>query len=131
MPSDDPSSSGAIPTDDPLGASIYGTPSAVELVEAVREWLEGDALGEVDDRARFHTRVAVNVLAIVERELRLGPEQLRAYRLRLAALGVDSERSLAAAVRAGDFDDRRDELIAALRATVVDRLRVANPRYLD
>ena len=48
----------------------------------------------------------------------------------LDRLGVGSERELADAVRAGSFDDRTDELLAALRETVSDRLRVANPRYL-
>ncbi|MEM9035025.1 MAG: DUF6285 domain-containing protein [Actinomycetota bacterium] len=111
-------------------SALHGAPSAAELVEAVREWLEADVLDGVDGRLRFHTRVAMNMLATVQRELELGPEQERAHRDRLAALGVETERALADAVRAGDFDAREDELIAALRETVVDRLRVANPRYL-
>ncbi len=110
--------------------SLHGAPSAAELVEAVREWLERDVGPQVDGRLRFHTRVAVNVLATVQRELELGDQQAVAHRERLERLGVASERELADAVRSGSFDDRTEELIAALRETVSDRLRVANPRYL-
>jgi hypothetical protein len=111
--------------------SLHGAPTAAELVEAVREWLETDVAPAVEGRLRFHTRVAVNVLATVARELELGPAQEQAHRERLASLGVTTERELADAVRAGELDDRTDELIEVLRATVTDRLRVANPRYLD
>lgn len=111
--------------------SLHGAPTAAELVDAVREWLEHEVATAVDGRLRFHTRVAVNVLSTVVRELELGPAQEQAHRERLAGLGVATERELADAVRAGDFDDRAEELVAALRATVTDRLRVANPRYLE
>lgn len=110
--------------------SLHGAPSAIELLESVREWLERDVSPQVEGRLRFHTRVAMNVLATVRRELELGPDQEVAHRERLERLGVASERELADAVRAGAFDDRTDELVAALRETVTDRLRVANPRYL-
>lgn len=111
--------------------SLHGAPSAIELVESVREWLERDVSPQVEGRLRFHTRVATNALATVQRELELGPGQEAAHRSRLERLGVSSERELADAVRGGAFDERTDELIEALRETVVDRLRVANPRYLD
>ena len=53
-----------------------------------------------------------------------------AHAERLAALGVDSERDLADRIRAGEWsvDDRA--LLDAVRQTVVDKLAVANPRYL-
>ena len=49
-------------------------PTAVELLEAVREFLGQDVMPAVEGRVRFHTRVAVNALGMLERELRLGPE---------------------------------------------------------
>jgi Domain of unknown function (DUF6285) len=110
--------------------TLHGAPTMPELVEAVREFLERDVMAATEGQVNFHTRVAVNVLRMVERELAVGEEQERAHRERLARLGVGSERELADAVRRGDFDDRRDELVAALRETVADKLRVANPRYL-
>ena len=46
----------------------HDAPSAIELVEAVREFLEGDVTDATDGQVRFHARVAAR-LAIVEREL--------------------------------------------------------------
>ena len=80
---------------------------------------------------QFHTRVAVNVLATVQREIELGPEQAAAHRARLDALGFADEGELAAAIRRGEVDDRYDEIKAAVTATVTDKLKVANPKYLD
>ena len=109
----------------------HDVPTAEQLLEAVREWLERDVMPAVDGRLRFHARVAVNVLAIVERELALGPAQAEAHRARLSALGVADEAELAARIRAGDLDDRLDEVKDLVWATVRDKLAVANPRYLD
>ena len=44
-------------------------PTAAELVAAVREFLERDVMAATEGRVQFHTRVAVNVLGMVEREL--------------------------------------------------------------
>ena len=109
----------------------HDVPTAEQLLEAVREWLERDVMPAVDGRLRFHARVAVNVLAIVERELALGPAQAEAHRARLAGLGVADEAELASRIRAGDLDDRLDEVKDVVWATVRDKLAVANPRYLD
>ena len=112
-------------------------PTAAELVEAVREFLERDITPAVDGRLSFHTRVAVNVLATVQRELELGPAQDEAQRERLVALlqhdGTtgDLERELAAAIRAGTLSDaQHDDAVTHVRATVREKLEVANPKYL-
>lgn len=109
----------------------HDRPTAAELVEAVREFLERDVMAATEGRVQFHTRVAVNVLNTVQRELELGPAQTTAHRERLDALGFADEAELAAAIRAGDVDDRYDEIKAAVTATVTDKLRVANPKYLS
>jgi len=111
--------------------SPHDVPTAAELVEAVREWLERDVAPEAVGRLRFHARVAVNMLAIVERELVLGPAQAEAHAERLARLGVADDAELARRIRAGELDDRLDEVKAAVAASVRDKLTVANPRYLD
>jgi hypothetical protein len=111
--------------------SPHDAPTAAQLVEAVREFLEGDVAAATEGRVRFHARVAANACAIVERELALGPAQAEAEATRLAALGVADEAALAAAIRGGDLDDRYDEVAAVVRATVRDKLLVANPKYLD
>ncbi|MDQ6698523.1 MAG: DUF6285 domain-containing protein [Actinomycetota bacterium] len=106
-------------------------PSASELLEAVREFLEDDVLSATSGRVRFHTRVAVNVLRMVERESVLGPAQAEAHAARLRELGHASEHDLAAAIRRGDLDDRWDAVKASVWATVSDKLAVANPTYAD
>jgi hypothetical protein len=69
------------------------------------------------------------VLNMVERELRRGAEQASAHAARLATLGVRSERELSDAIASGALDDRLGEVVAVVRATVADKLAVANPRY--
>ena len=82
-----------------------------------------------EGRVRFHARVAANVVAMVAREIALGPAQAVAHRRRLAALGVASEEELAEAIRTGTLDRRLDEVADVVRATVADKLEVANPAY--
>lgn len=108
----------------------HDVPTARELVEAVREWIERDASGGHTPN-RFHARVATNVLAIVEREFELGPAQARAHSGRLEQLGVADDAELAAAIRDGSLDSRLDEVRELVWASVRDKLAVANPKYLD
>ena len=110
--------------------NLHGRPTSEELVEAVREFLERDVMTQTSGALQFHARVAVNALAAVERELHNGPAMAAAHRERLASLGFDSEGSLADAIRSGALDDRYDEVAVAVRATVHDKLAVANPKYL-
>jgi hypothetical protein len=108
----------------------HDIPSAVELLDAVREFLESDVLPATEGRVRFHARVAANVVGMVARELALGPDQAAAHAARLAGLGVHSDAELAAAIRSGALDARADEVRAAVRGSVADKLAVANPGYL-
>jgi hypothetical protein len=109
---------------------LHGRPTAAELVEAVREFLVDEVMPAADAELRFHARVAANALATVERELTLGESQARAHAQALDRLGVASEAELAAAIRSGALDDRADEVLDTVRATVRARLEVANPDHL-
>ena len=109
----------------------HDRPTAAELVEAVREFLEGEVFPSLEGRRAFHTRVAVNALGMVARELELGEDQRATHRRDLAALGVGDEAELAAAIRSGRLDDRLADVVAVLRTTVRAKLAVANPRYLE
>ena len=109
----------------------HDSPTAAELVEAVREFLENDVLGATEGRVQFHTRVAINVLGQVQREIESGAAMADAHAERLGALGYADDAELAAAIRSGALDDRYDEVKAAVWATVRDKLAVANPRYLE
>ncbi len=80
-------------------------------------------------RSNFHARVAANVLRIVERELLDG--SAADVTDALADLGFADEAQLAAAIRAGDLDERPDDVLACLRTLVRRRLDVAHPGYAD
>ncbi|MBV9413045.1 MAG: hypothetical protein JO148_15745 [Acidimicrobiia bacterium] len=108
----------------------HDVPTAAQLVEAVREFLERDVMAATEGRVKFHTRVAINALNMVERELTLGAAQTAAHRAALERLGVADEAALAAAIRDGMLDDRRAEIVEVVRDTVRAKLEVANPGYL-
>jgi len=118
---------------------MQDVPSAAELIEAVREFLENDVHATAEGRTKFHARVAMNVLGIVQRELELGPAADAAERERLldllAGTGPEStlgelNAELARRIRSGSFTGTREALIAHLRETIRDKLAIANPRYL-
>ena len=116
------------PVAEPTGAP-HDRPTAVELAQAIEEWLRGDLTDGTEGRLRFHARVAANAVAVLQRELVAGPSQAEAHRRRLDALGHSDDASLAAAVRTGAFDDRFDEIHIAVWGSVVDKLEVSNPGY--
>jgi hypothetical protein len=121
-------------------------PTAGELAEAIREFLEEEILPELEDsRARFRTQVAMNALSILERELEQEESLLQAEHERLTRLlGEDHatpgsleelrgqvlelNRDLAGRIRSGEVPDSTLEL---LRETTADKLRVASPKYLE
>jgi aminoglycoside phosphotransferase (APT) family kinase protein len=113
------------------GAGLHGRPTALELVEAVRGFLEADVRDALEGRVSFNARVAANALAIVERELAQDADTARDHLAAISALGVADDASLARRIRAGDLDDRIEEVRSAIAPAVRARLEVANPRWLD
>jgi hypothetical protein len=125
-------------------------PTGVELLTAVREFLEMEIVPTLEGRRRFHGLVAANVLAIVARELAGEETALVAewWRLRdLLGVGetvppgrLDGLRAsvreltqrLCERIRAGDADQGAfaDVVHAHVRMTVVEKLRIANPKYV-
>jgi len=102
----------------------HDRPTAAELVEAVREFLQRDVMDATTGRVQFHARVAANVLAIVERELAASP---------LADLTAEArarETDLARRIRSGEIDDRLESVRREVRATVRAKLLVADPEHL-
>jgi aminoglycoside phosphotransferase (APT) family kinase protein len=112
------------------GRPPYGRPTMADLVEAVGEYLE-KTRGSAEGAARFEARVAHNVLSIVGRQLELGPAAQAAHEQRLGALGFPDDPALAAAIRAGRFDEDLAGLGAVLAQGTRDQLLVDNPSYLD
>lgn len=111
-------------------------PDAPALLDAAIDYLERELLPSLAGYHRFQCRVTVNVLAQVRRELALAPGQADAERARLVALlGHPGERDalsreLAARIRAGDIALDDPALLDHLRRSLVEALRINNPRWL-
>lgn len=129
-------------------------PTALELLEAVRQFLNQEIVPTLSDhRQKFRTLIAANVLSIVERELASQEDDLREEWRRLVVLEgglteqlkppdslaalrreIDArKRVLCARIRAGETDAGpwRREVFDYLFWAVEEKLRVSNPRYLQ
>lgn len=113
-------------------------PTASELLAAIAGFLRDEAtpvLDRAEPRLGFQMRVAVNSLAILEREARLGPAADAAEHARLATLlgrdGTleDLNRELASQLRTGTRDESDTALMAHLDATIADKIAIANPKW--
>jgi hypothetical protein len=115
----------------PPSPSVHDRPTALELVEAVREWVDGDVRSGTEGRLAFHARVATNMLKTLERELALEPGLSEAHRERLRTLGCATDAELAAQIRAGEHDDQLERVRALVAESVHDKLYVSNPAWLE
>jgi len=113
-------------------------PPADTLLLAAVRYLEHELMPTLDGYHRFQTRVTVNVLRTLERELRLAGPQREAERARLAALlgsGRDTAEldamnvELADAIRAGRLPIDTPGLAAHLRASLGETLAINNPKW--
>lgn len=110
-------------------------PSALELVTAVREFIEKHAMPELKDRTAFHARVAANALAIVARELEQGAPAAEDERRRLnALLGRDGtldglNRELCRRIREGRIALDDPALGAHLIAATLAKVAIDQPNY--
>ncbi len=104
----------------------------------------------IEGARQFQARVVANVMRIVAREIKMEDPLVRSEVKALARLlkhdaphlhSLDDLRKAAASmgeeltakIRAGNADDGdwRREVIAVVRQSVEDKLRIANPRYLE
>ncbi len=114
---------------------MQNAPSAKELVEAVRAFLEDTAMPNLEGHAAFHARVAANALATVERELTLGPKAAEDERMRLEGLlGADGSleelsRLLAQFIRKGAMTLETPGLREHLWRTTIDKVSIDQPSY--
>jgi len=124
-------------------------PTVLELLAAVRDFLEDDLVPTLEGRRRFHALVAANVVGVIERELAGEEDQLARQWDRLAELfGLepstrpqavsalraavrDLETRLAERIRTGEAEggELAARIRAHVRATVLEKLDVANPRF--
>jgi Domain of unknown function (DUF6285) len=125
-------------------------PTAIELLEAAAEFVDREVVPVIEGPRQFQARVVANVMRIVAREIQMEDPMLRHEIRALAALlkepdphlhGLDDLRKaamglnamLAERIRAGDADRGpwRADVLRAVRGIVEDKLRIANPRYLE
>lgn len=126
---------------------MQDSPTANELILTVAQFLGAELAPTLNDaRLKFRALVAANVLRIVARELEMSDAQLRAEWERLNALlneNASSDntraevermtRALARKIRAGDADAGafHNAVYAHVQQTVMEKLQVANPKYLE
>jgi hypothetical protein len=125
-------------------------PTSVELLEAAADFVESELVPAIQGARQFQARVVANVMRIVAREIKmedpLARNEVKALAqllgrdkphlhslddLHMAAASMSEE--LTAKIRAGEADDGdwRGEVLAVVRHCVEDKLRIANPRYLE
>jgi hypothetical protein len=125
-------------------------PTSVELLEAAADFVESELVPAIQGARQFQARVVANVMRVVAREIKLEDPLVRNEVKALAhLLGHDSPHlhslddlraaavrmgeELTARIRAGEADDGdwRQNVLAVVRQSVEDKLRIANPRYLE
>ena len=114
---------------------MIANPTAAELAHAVRRFLEEHAAPHLEGRDGFLAKVAANALAAVERELEQGPAAEAAAHGRLVALlGHDGSfealnADLCDKLAAGEFDLTTPGVMAHLKASTIDQVRIDQPGY--
>lgn len=125
-------------------------PSSIELLEAAADFVDRQIVPSIEGQRQFQARVAANVMRIVAREIRLEDPQVRAEVRALSTLlghqaphlhGLDDLRKaafklneeLSTRIRDGEADMSpwREQVLAAVRQIVEDKLKIADPRYLE
>jgi hypothetical protein len=110
-------------------------PSMLELVKAVREFIEKRAMPELQGQTAFHARVAANALGVVARELEHGGIASKEEHERLTTLlefdGTVEElnRELCKRIREGAMTLETPGLAAHLEKTTRDKVAIDQPNY--
>ncbi len=131
---------------------MYDKPSLEQLLDAVRVHLQKNVLPvlEEDRRAYVQTQVAINVLNIVEREVQMSLDQMKAEWKRidfvqgkpmpmpadphaLRAALYERNRKVCEEIEAGRYDyaPQRSALFEHLLVTARAQLEVAHPSFLQ
>jgi Domain of unknown function (DUF6285) len=125
-------------------------PTSVELLKAAADFVESELVPAVQGARQFQARVVANVMRVVAREIKLEDKFVRSEVKALARLlghdaphlhslndlcdaAISMGEELTSKIRAGEADDGdwRREVLAVVRQSVEDKLRIANPRYLE
>ncbi len=110
-------------------------PDMPTLLGAAVKYLEEELLPTLSGYHRFQTRVTINVVNIIRRELELRASQSAAERDRLTAiLGHEGDLQalsdeLSELIQHGTIDLNDKKLRAHLRQSLADALAINNPRW--
>jgi aminoglycoside phosphotransferase (APT) family kinase protein len=102
------------PSSEPAPAPT-GEPTNAEIVQAVRDWIEGAIKPQAQGHAKFEAVVAMNALGIVLRDLGAG---VRA-----------EDAALSEALLSGTTTLAEPGLLAKLRRAVLDKCAIDSPKY--
>lgn len=112
-------------------------PEMPRLLQAAADYLETELLPTLEGYHRFHTRVCLNVLRIVQRQAEQGVVLEAAEWARLREL-LQSTESLPALndtlvrhLDDGSLSLDAPGLVAHLQATLADALAINNPKWTD
>jgi hypothetical protein len=123
---------------------LQDRPTAIELLDALGDFMRDRAANARDRWERFQFQVAANSLGIISRELAmedgfmreewrgldglLGGEDVPATQPEFAARLRQRNEALSERIRDGGFDgDREPALLAHIWETVVNKTRIASP----
>jgi hypothetical protein len=111
------------------------SPTSLELIDAVIGFIDQRAVPQLKDRDAFLAKVAVNALAAVRREIELGPQAEAAALERLRdLLGHDGDfaglnAELCDKLTSGELTLESPEVLAHLKASIIDQVRIDQPNY--
>lgn len=110
-------------------------PTALELLGAIKSFLEADVKPELEDHTAFNMMVALKSLDIVQRELEMGPEFAKSEKARLMEiLGHDGtlgalNQELTTRIREGSLSLDDAKVKAHLVATTKAKVQIDQPKY--
>lgn len=110
-------------------------PDTPTLLGAAVKYLEEELFPALEGYHRFRTRVTINVLKLVRRELELRAKQSEAESARLGEIlghegGIKAlSDELCESIRGGAIDLNDEKLRAHLRQSLADALAINNPKW--
>ena len=131
---------------------VQDRPTVPELLDAIAGYLRQTVLARLEGGEQYHLRIAINLLAIIRREMDLGPRFLQEEwqsisgllgevpetmrqlpKKDLPATLLQQNGHLSRKIREGRFDEPPDAaaLFSHLRTVTENRLRIANPKFLE